>query len=237
MLRIFKHWTRAPISSWKAVCIPLWCHSHTFISSHWLPAAEITTSILCTNGCPYKVLLPHCQTCNAQWWGGRCAGVCGKRGSGCPILNDILWIGQSTQVSWSRPADPECSLGGQRLQWDHAWGTHCSKGIGTFMASLHVLVFLHFIHQWGPWTMGSMDSKRCRISCTNCYTVLCMLWKKLYIQMVYEQGVGMWPLASEAVLPLVVETMGVQQTSPYPSSVCACALTVYIVACARPVIV
>ena len=53
----------------------------------------------------------------------------------------------------------------------------------------------------------------------------------------YEQGVGMRPHASEGALPLLVETMGVQQKPPYPSSVCARTVTVYIVAGVRPVIV
>ena len=108
-----------------------WCYSHTFISSHWLPAAESTTSTLCTNGYPYKVLLPYLQSCDGEWWGGRCAGVCGRRGSGPPILNGVLWVGQSTQVSWRRPGDLDCSSCGQWLQWDHPWGTHCSKKRGT----------------------------------------------------------------------------------------------------------
>ena len=109
-----------------------WCYSHTFISSHWLPVAESTTSTLCTNSYPYKVLLPHFQTCDGEWWGGSCVGVCGRSGSGPPILNGVLWVGQSTQVSWKRPGDPDCSSCGQWLQWDHPWGTHCSKRWGTF---------------------------------------------------------------------------------------------------------
>ena len=35
-----------------------WYYSHTFAGSHGLPAAEVTTSTLCMNGYPYKVLLP-----------------------------------------------------------------------------------------------------------------------------------------------------------------------------------
>ena len=114
-----------------------WCYCHTFISSHWLPAAESTTSTLCTNGYPYVVLLPHFQACDGEWWGGSCIELCVRRGSGPPILNGVL--SQSTQVSWRRPGDIECSSWGQWLQWDHPWGTHCSKGIGIFPASLYVL--------------------------------------------------------------------------------------------------
>ena len=132
------------------------CYSPTFISGHWLPAAESTTSTLCTNGYPYKVLLPYLQTCDGEWWGGRCAGVCGRRGSGPPILNGVLWVGQSTQVSWRRPGDPDCSSCGQWLQWNHLWRFHCSKGRGTFIVSMcwtnvyvTVLWLLNGVH--GMW--------------------------------------------------------------------------------------
>ena len=104
--------------------------------------------------------------------------MCGVRESGRPILNDILWISQSTQVSWSRPADSDCSSGGQRLQRDHAWGTHCSKGIGTFMVSLHVLVFCHFMHQWGPWTARGAELAVQMVCCVA-------------VTVPYEQVVGM----------------------------------------------
>ena len=126
--------------------------SHTFISSHWLPAAEGTTSTLCTNSYPYKVLLAHFQVCDVEWWGGRCAGVCGGSGNGPPILNGVLWVGQPTQVSWRRPGDPDCSLQYQPLQWDVLWGTHCSKGSGTvtwlwYMWYVVVWTVLHQ-HNW-----------------------------------------------------------------------------------------
>ena len=105
--------------------------SHTFISSDWLPAAEGTTSTLCKNGYAYKVLLPHFQACDVERWGGRHAGVCGRSGSGPPILKGVLWVGHSTQVSWRRPGDSDCSSGGQWCQGDVPWGTHCSKGNGS----------------------------------------------------------------------------------------------------------
>ena len=34
--------------------------------------------------------------------------MCGGSGSGQPILNGVLWVGQPTQVSWRRPGDPDC---------------------------------------------------------------------------------------------------------------------------------
>ena len=104
--------------------------------------------------------------------------MCGKRGSGRPILNDILWLGQSTQVSWRRPVDTDCSSGGQRLHRDHAWGTNCSKGIGTFMVSPHVLVFCHCMHQWGPWTARGAELAMLMVCCVA-------------VTVPYEQGVGM----------------------------------------------
>ena len=115
-------------------CIYICCmyYSHTFTGSHWLPVAESTTS---THGYPYKVLLPHFQACDVEWWGGRHAGVCGGSGSAPPILNGVLWVGQPTQVSWRRPGDPDCSWGGQWCQWDHVWSTHCSKEMDRCLSS------------------------------------------------------------------------------------------------------
>ena len=98
-----------------------------FISSHWHPAAEGTTSTLCTNGYPYKVLLPNFRVCDVKWWGGRCTGVCGGSRSAPPKQNGLLWVGQPTQVSWRRPGDPDYSSGEHWRQWEHDWDTHCSK--------------------------------------------------------------------------------------------------------------
>ena len=74
-----------------------------------------------------------------------------------------------------------------------------------------------------------MDSKRCRIGYTN--GMLCSSNSTIRGRCQHVT------LASEGALPLLVEAMGVQQKNPYPSSVCASTLTVYIVAGARPVIV
>ena len=112
-------------------------YSHTFAGCHWLPAAEGTIS---KNSYPYIVLLPYCEACDDQWWGGRCAGVCGGSRRGPPILNGVLWVGQSTQVSWRRPGHPDCSLQYQPLQRDPLWGTHCSKGSGS--------KYLHMLKTW-----------------------------------------------------------------------------------------
>ena len=117
-----------------------WCYFHTFISSHWLPTAESTTSTLCMNGYPYKILLPHFQSCDGEWWGGRWAGVCGRRESGPPILNGVLRVGQSTQVSWRRPGDPDRTSWGQWLQWDYPWDTHCSKENGIFPSFPYTII-------------------------------------------------------------------------------------------------
>ena len=40
--------------------------------------------------------------------------MCGGSGSGTPILNGVMWIVQSTQVSWRRPGTltaPRVSIG------------------------------------------------------------------------------------------------------------------------------
>ena len=105
----------------ESIWLAYWRCCQTFMNSHWLPAAEIPSTTLCKNGYSYKVLLSCCQTRDGEWWGGRCAGVCGKRGFSQPILDDVLWVSQSTQVSWMRPGHPDCSLGGQWLQCDHTW--------------------------------------------------------------------------------------------------------------------
>ena len=219
-----------------------WHCSLTFISSHWLPAAEGTTSTLCMNSYPYKVLLAHFQACDVKWWGGRCIGVCGRNWGAPPILNGVLWVGQPTQVSWRSPGDPDFSWSGQWLQWDDAWGTHCSKVSDTFVMSCHVMSCslqlacanaILGIRNLSKWYRDT------HIACTitHQYRRHAAYQKhgcdKTNRKVSQSPCDPMHPL--EDASPLCVVAVGSQQKSPYLSWVCASTLTVYVVAGARPV--
>ena len=54
-------------------------------------------------------------------------GNSGEGGPGCSILNDIAWVGQSTEVSWRRPSHSDCTSRGQRFHRNHAWRTNCKQ--------------------------------------------------------------------------------------------------------------